>query len=101
MGAVAAAIKDLTDAQILDFEKSGTLSLAGHTIEAGEIKVWRGPRVGRGSVWGGRGAAQAPGLRRIMCRGDPPSRVCTTLTAMRPTSTPLSPHPFLSSVTSS
>ncbi|PNW71377.1 hypothetical protein CHLRE_16g651750v5 [Chlamydomonas reinhardtii] len=41
MGAVAAAIKDLTDAQILDFEKSGTLSLAGHTIEAGEIKVLR------------------------------------------------------------
>ncbi|KAG2485316.1 hypothetical protein HYH03_015989 [Edaphochlamys debaryana] len=41
MGAVAAAIKDLTADQILAFEKSGSIKLAGFDIDASEIKVIR------------------------------------------------------------
>ncbi|PNH02930.1 Isoleucine--tRNA ligase [Tetrabaena socialis] len=41
MAAVAAAVKDLTAEQVLEFERSGAIELAGHTLGAGEIK-WPG-----------------------------------------------------------
>lgn len=41
MGAVAKAVKELSVDDILGFEKAGSLQVAGHTLEAGEIKVGR------------------------------------------------------------
>ncbi|GIL48146.1 hypothetical protein Vafri_4840 [Volvox africanus] len=49
MGAVANAIKDLAADQILSYEKSGSIELAGHIIEAGEIKVLRDFRAPEGT----------------------------------------------------
>lgn len=42
MGKVAGAIKGLTAQQLLEYEASGTISVAGHTLAAGDIKVGGG-----------------------------------------------------------
>ena len=39
MGPVGKAVQDMTAAQIDEFCRTGTVSLAGHQLQAGDIKV--------------------------------------------------------------
>jgi isoleucyl-tRNA synthetase len=49
MGKVAGAIKGLTAQQLMDYEKAGSLAVAGHELMAGDIKVgMRGLLKGQG-----------------------------------------------------
>ncbi len=48
MGAVAKAVQDMGAEAILAFEKEGSITLEGHTLVTGEIKVCAGMGVGEG-----------------------------------------------------